>query len=127
MRSYFLIINLFRFCVNADLFLILAHSLKTDDAVDQSKEGIILAAADICAGMDFGAPLSNENIARKNELPVRTLGTKTLRRAISPVPRTTNALFVSEQLQFDKHITLPPLQCASNNLFEDPTRFRKAF
>ena len=112
--------KLFGLCVHADLFLILAHSLETHDTVDQSKEGIVLAAAYVDAGMDLGASLSDENIARENELTVRTLRTESLRRTVSTVSRTTYALLVSEQLQFDKHITLPPLQCTPNILLEGP-------
>ena len=113
--------SLFCFCVHADLFLILAHSLKTDHAVDQCKQSIILAAAHVDAGMDLGASLSDEDIACENKLTARALGTKPLRRAVSTVSRTTYALLVSEKLQFDKHITLPPLQCIPNSLFEYPT------
>jgi hypothetical protein len=95
------------FCdlVDTDLFLISAYSLETDDAVLQGKEGVILAATYIDAGMDLGASLSNENIARENELTVRTLGTEPLRRTVSTVSRATYALLVSEKLQLDKHIT----------------------
>ena len=118
--------ELLSLCVYADLFLILAHSLETNDAVDQSKEGIILAAAHVGTGMDLGAPLSDEDVAGKHELTVRTLCAQPLSSAISAVSRTTYALFMSEKLQFDKHITLPPLQCTPNSLLEGPKRLREA-
>ena len=118
--------RLFCFRVNADLFLILAQSLETDDAVDQRKEGVILATTDVGAGMDLGASLPDENIAGENELTVRTLRAKPLRRTVSAVSRTTYALFVSEQLQFDKHITLPPLQYTPNTPLEGPQRSQGA-
>ena len=88
--------ELFRDLVDADLFLILAYSLETDDAVLQRKEGVILATTDIDTGMDLGAPLSDENIARENKLTVRALGTEPLRRTVSTVPRATYALLMSE-------------------------------
>ena len=107
--------ELFGLCVHADLFLVLAHSLETHDTVDQCKEGIVLAAAYVDAGMDLGASLSDEDIAGEHKLTVGTLGSESLRRTVSAVSRATYALFVSEQLQFDKHITLPPLQYTPNS------------
>jgi len=49
--------------VNANLFLVLAAALKGDDAVDQGKQGVVTATTHIFTGMNFGAPLTNQNIA----------------------------------------------------------------
>ncbi len=100
--------ELFRFFVNADLFLILAESFETNDAVFKSKESIVFTATYVHARMDLRSSLPDENVAREDELTVSALGSEPLRRAVSSVSRTTYALLVSEKLQLDKHIILPP-------------------
>ena len=57
--------------------------------------------ADIVAGVEMGTTLTNEDVACKNELTVRTLGPETLGFAVAAVAGTTNALFVCKKLQID--------------------------
>ncbi len=85
--------------VNADLLLVSALALETDNAVYQREEGIILALANVLARMDVGAALANENVAGEGELAVGTLGSKALGLGITAVAGRTYALFVGEQLQ----------------------------
>ena len=85
--------------VNADLLLILGLLLELNLTLDQSEQGVILADANIVAGMDGRASLTNDNATGADGLTVGSLNTKTLRLAIAAVLGRTYALFVSEELQ----------------------------
>ncbi len=61
------------FSVHRALLAILAHALELDLTVNQSKQGVIAANADIVAGMDVSASLANQDVASQDELTVSTL------------------------------------------------------
>ena len=84
--------------VNGDLLAVLPQPLKTDCTAGGGKEGIITAAAHVHAGVDMGAALTDEDVARLDELAVRPLGTKTLGFGIAAVLSGAAALLVSEEL-----------------------------
>ena len=65
--------------------LLLAHALETDDAVHQSEQGIVAADAAVGAGMNVGAALTVQDVARQDELAVRTLRAEALRTAVAAV------------------------------------------
>lgn len=71
--------------VNRNLFLVFAHSLKLNRAVDQGKEGIVRTNANIIAGMDMRASLAVKDIAGKNKLTVRSFRAKALGFGITAV------------------------------------------
>ena len=87
--------------VNANLLLILGLLLELNLACDQSKQGVVLADANIVAGMDGSTSLANNDATCRNGLTVSGLYTKTLRLAIAAVLGRTYALFVGEELQAD--------------------------
>ena len=84
--------------VNGALTTILAHALELDGAVNQSKQGVIAADADVNAGMDVGASLANQDVAGQDELTVCTLHAQALGLGITTVLGRTAALVVSEEL-----------------------------
>ena len=49
-----------------------------DDAIREREQGVILAAADIFARVEFGAALANDDVAGENELTAVALDAKTL-------------------------------------------------
>ena len=94
--------------VNGNLFSVFAHTLEFHGAVDEGEQRIVLASADVVAGMILGAALTHENVACQHELPVRALGTESLRRAFTSVVGRTGTFLMSEQLDLYKYFTLPP-------------------
>ena len=66
------------FSVNANLFSAVLHRLKLNNAISESEKCIVLTNAYVCAGVNFGAALTNKNVACKNELTVCTLYAQTL-------------------------------------------------
>ena len=95
--------------VDGALTAILAHALELDGAVNQSKQGVVAADADIDAGMDVGASLANQDVASQNELTVSTLNAQTLCLGITTVLGRTAALMVSEELNTNlQHGVTPP-------------------
>ena len=95
--------------VNADALLILGHVLELNSPIDQSEKSIIRAEADIQAGGDLSAALTNKNVTGGNKLAVCTLHAKTLGFAITAVFGRTNALFVGKKLQTEfQHLFNPP-------------------
>ena len=104
-------IELLRFYfVNADLLSVFAQSFKADDAVDKREKGIVFADADVVAGVELGAALTDENIARKHFLPVRTLYAEAFRLAVAPVVGRAGSLFMSKQTAVSyTHLTLPTI------------------
>ena len=82
---------------------------KAHNAIDRCKERIVLANADVGAGMEMRAALTHENVACEDKLTVRTLRTETLGMAIAAVAGRTNAFFMRKQLQIHlEHIVTPP-------------------
>ena len=73
--------------INAGFLSVFAHALETNDAVNLSEERIIRAAAYVVAGMDVGASLLDEDVARQYELTVSTLNAKTLGLRVTTVLR----------------------------------------
>ena len=55
-------------CVDRALLAILTLALELDGTVNQSKEGVVAADTDVIAGMDVRASLTNQNVAREDEL-----------------------------------------------------------
>ena len=94
--------------VNADAPLAAMLRLKTKNAVNLCKQSVILADTDVVAGMEVSAALPDEDVARKNELTVRTLGPETLGFAVTTVAGTADALFMSKKLQIDPEHIKPP-------------------
>src|SRR6266542_3279731 len=73
---------------------ILVLELEADHAVDQGKEGIVIGAAHVLAGMEFGAALANQDAARGHDLPAVALHAEVLRVAVAAVAARANALLV---------------------------------
>ena len=61
--------------VNGALLAILTLALEADMAVDLCEQSIIAADTDIVTRMNVRASLTNEDVARKDELAVRALRT----------------------------------------------------
>ena len=62
--------------VDADLFAVFAHALESDGTVDQGEEGVVRTFADVVAGVDVRAALSDEDVASQDELSVCALDGK---------------------------------------------------
>ena len=71
--------------VDADLPPVIPRRFVLDDAIDQGKEGIVPAHADIIAGMNPRAPLSDQYRSGTDTLSGIALHTKTLSLAITTV------------------------------------------
>ena len=89
--------------VHGDLLAVSAQALEPDHAVSLGKERVVTALAHVDAGMDVGAALANQNVARQNVLAVSPLGPSALALGITAVLGGTNALFVGEKLQTNVH------------------------
>jgi len=72
---------------------------KLNLACDESIKSIISTDTYTVSGMDFGAALSDDDVAGGNELTVSSLNAKTLGLGITTVLGRTNALLVGEELQ----------------------------
>jgi hypothetical protein len=72
--------------------------LELDLTVDQSEEGVVGAHANIVAGMNSGASLSDDDIAGDNGLTVGLLNAKSLGLGITTVLGRTHALLMSKEL-----------------------------
>ena len=95
--------------VNGALTAILALALELDGTVNQSKQGVVLADANVDTGMDVGASLANQNVASQNELTVSTLDAQALSLGITAVLGGTAAIVVSEELNTNlQHSVTPP-------------------
>ena len=64
--------------VDGDLFAVLAVALEADGAVHQGEQGVVLALADVGAGVDLGAALTDEDVAGEDELPIGPLDRKSV-------------------------------------------------
>ena len=84
--------------VDADLLLVLADALELDLAADHGEKGIVGASADVHAGMDLGASLADEDVAREDVLAVAALRAEALGVGISAVLGGAHSLFMSEKL-----------------------------
>ena len=91
--------------VHGALGLILALALKANHAVHQGEQGVVAADAAVGAGMDVGTALTVKDVARQNELAVRTLRAESLGLAVAAVMGRTGALLMSEELKIHrKHL-----------------------
>lgn len=81
--------------IDADVFSVLSI-FEFNHSVDKSVKSIIASSADIVARMEFGASLTDEDIAGKNRLSVAPLHSQSLSRRISAVFGRAAALFVSK-------------------------------
>jgi len=62
------------FLVDGNPLAVFAYTLKADTAALKGEEGIVIATAYVCTGVDFGAALADENITGQNKLTVCTFG-----------------------------------------------------
>jgi len=67
---------------NAAMFLV-----ELNRAVFESEQRPIPTGADICAGVDLGTALANDNVARDDRLTAELLHAKTLRVTLAAVGR----------------------------------------
>ena len=74
-------------------------TLEANDAVDLRKQRIVLADADVGAGMEMRAALTDKNVAREHELTIRALHAEALRMAVAAVAGGAHSLLVSEELK----------------------------
>ena len=90
--------------MNADLLAVAAKSLKLYLAVYKSEQGVIGAAADIVAGMDMCASLTNDDVAGKDSLSVRLLYAEALGLTVTAVLGRADTFLMCKKLQSDsKH------------------------
>ena len=87
--------------INADALAAAVLGFKAKNAVNLCKQRIVLTDADVIAGMEMCAALPYEDVARKNELTVRTLGSQTLGFTFTTVTGAADALLMCEKLQID--------------------------
>ena len=71
--------------VDGALTAVLALALELDGTVNQSKQGVVAADADVDAGMDVGASLANQDVAGQNKLTVGTLHAQALGLGVTAV------------------------------------------
>ena len=91
--------------IHAALGLLLALALEADHAVHQGEQGVVAADAAVGAGMNVGAALTVQDVARQDELAVRTLRAEALGLAVAAVVGRTGALLMSEELKIHrKHL-----------------------
>jgi hypothetical protein len=64
--------------VHGNLFPVLSHPLVFDNSVDEGKEGVILAASHVVAGMDLGPVLPEDDIAGSHLLIAELLAAEAL-------------------------------------------------
>ena len=85
--------------IDADLLLGLAQTFELNDAIHLCVQGIIVADADILAGMEFSSTLTNENVSREHKLAICALYAKALCMAVTAVTGGAHSLLVSEELK----------------------------
>src|ERR1044071_3931658 len=73
--------------INADELAGAALVLKLYDAIDQCKQRIILAAADMVAVFPLSATLARDDVAAENSLTAKLLETEPLRLRVATVTR----------------------------------------
>ncbi|MPN00999.1 hypothetical protein SDC9_148197 [bioreactor metagenome] len=73
--------------------------LETYHAVGGGKQRVVAALAHVHTGVDVGAALTNQNVARQDLLPVRALHAQTLGVGVTAILGGAAALFVGEELQ----------------------------
>jgi len=79
---------------NTHALLTSGEGFVNNQAVCDSKQGIILAKANVQAGFDAGSTLPNQNVARDDFLASVLLDAKALRIAVTTVATGTTTLFM---------------------------------
>lgn len=69
-----------------------------DGTLAQSEQGVVLAAADVLAGVEVGATLTNDDVAGDNMLAAVTLHAKALRTGIATITGGAKTFFMSHFL-----------------------------
>jgi hypothetical protein len=87
--------------VNAYTSSAVCDMLKLNFSVDESEQSVILAAANVYAGMDVSASLTNNDVAGDYMLTVSSLNAKSLGLAVTTVLGRTYTFFMSKELQTD--------------------------
>lgn len=64
--------------VNGNLFTIFTHALELDNTFDQRKQGVVLAATDVIAGMDLCSTLAINNVTGFDNFSAEFFTTKSL-------------------------------------------------
>jgi len=80
--------------VHGDLLAVLAHALELHSAVNLGEQGIVAALANIVAGMDVSAALTNQHVAGQNELTIGALDAQTLGLGVTAVLSGAAALLM---------------------------------
>ena len=82
--------------VHADALFVSAQTLEFHHTVNQGVQGVVIATTHVVAGMDFGAALTNQDVAGQHKLTVATLGAQTLGLAVTTVARATDTFLMSK-------------------------------
>ena len=101
--SGLLMCNLLRSSVNAYLLSVAAYALKLHLAVNQRKQRVVGASADVVSGVDMSSALSYENVSREYKLSVCALNAETLGLGIASVLGRAHSLFMCEKLQINSN------------------------
>ena len=64
--------------INRDLLAVLAHALELHSAVNLGEQSVVAALANVVAGMDVSAALTNQHVAGQNELTIGALDAQSL-------------------------------------------------
>lgn len=101
--------GLFSNFLNDGLFPVLAQADEPHAAGLEGEEGVVAAFAHIDAGVDVGAALTDQNVARQDELPVGALHAQPLGLAVAAIAGGANAFLVGKKLQTNvQHGITPP-------------------
>lgn len=65
-----------------------------DLALSEGEEGVVLATADVLAGVDVRAALTDDDLASLHELTIETLGAKALTTGVTAVTGGTKTFFM---------------------------------
>jgi hypothetical protein len=84
--------------IDADLLAMPPHGLKGHNTVYLGEQGIIPADTHVLPGVEFGAPLADQNTARAHVLACKTLNTKALSGTVPSVPGTSDSLLMSHDI-----------------------------
>ena len=86
---------------DADAAAVLTESLEPDCTGDLRKEGIVLSAADVSAGVNSRAALAHDDRTGGDELAGKTLYTEPLTMTVATILGAAYTFFMS-------HVSLPP-------------------
>jgi len=76
------------------------HAAERDEAADQREQGVITAAADSGPGVEVGAALADQDLARVDPLAAEPLHAQPLSRGVAPVAAGRRALLVCHRQLF---------------------------